>query len=289
MKVSSLKLALASLLLSSFAIVGCSADTTDPSADGEESEDVGVSADELSSRAQQFVGAYSWRAGDSGAFVDFQQLTLKNNGLYTAKVDSYLVNPAVRCFAFPCTLPESGTWSVVKSFGQFKVKVNPWGAKPARSYYATVNELSRTLTLKRYGQITSLFSDTSTCANVRCAFDTHCEMKFKNGGFSPSCVPNNDPPPQLTCASVLCITGTTCVETPTGPQCVASTPPPPPPPPPCVKGGCSGQVCAYYSVITTCEFRPEYACYQTATCARQANGQCGWTQTPALTSCLANP
>jgi hypothetical protein len=56
----------------------------------------------------------------------------------------------------------------------------------------------------------------------------------------------------------------------------------------CVKTGCSGQICADQDMFSTCEWREEYACYQTATCERQASGQCGWTQTPALTTCLAN-
>jgi hypothetical protein len=59
--------------------------------------------------------------------------------------------------------------------------------------------------------------------------------------------------------------------------------------PACRKGGCSGQVCADRDVITTCEFRPEYACYRNAECKRQADGKCGWTQTAALRQCLANP
>jgi hypothetical protein len=42
-------------------------------------------------------------------------------------------------------------------------------------------------------------------------------------------------------------------------------------------------------MVTTCEFRPEYACYRDATCERQADGTCGWTETPELTACLANP
>jgi hypothetical protein len=257
MKLSMLKLVLASLAVSTFAIAGCATDTSEPGADGEDAEDVGVSADELSSRAQQFIGSYSWRAGDSGDFVDFQQLTLKSNGRYDAKVDSGLVNPAVRCIAFPCTLPESGVWTVVTSGGQLKIKVNPTGPKPSRSYYAAINPLSRTLNLKRFGQVTNLFSNTSTCANVRCTAGTHCEMRGINGGLIP--------------------------------VCLADAPPPPPPPAPCVKSGCSGQICADQSMFSTCEFRPEYACYQTATCERQASGSCGWTQTPALTSCLANP
>jgi hypothetical protein len=58
----------------------------------------------------------------------------------------------------------------------------------------------------------------------------------------------------------------------------------------CYVGGCSGQVCSdREGVITTCEFRPEYACYRTATCEVQADGECGWTQTSELQACLANP
>ncbi len=57
----------------------------------------------------------------------------------------------------------------------------------------------------------------------------------------------------------------------------------------CFVGGCSSQVCSdREGVITTCEFRPEYACYQDAQCARQSNGACGWTATPALDACLAS-
>lgn len=56
----------------------------------------------------------------------------------------------------------------------------------------------------------------------------------------------------------------------------------------CAPTGCSGQVCANSSVTTTCEVRPEYACYQSASCAVQSSGLCGWNQTPALTQCLAD-
>lgn len=54
----------------------------------------------------------------------------------------------------------------------------------------------------------------------------------------------------------------------------------------CIKTGCSGQICSDQDVVSTCEYRPEYACYQSAQCARQADGRCGWTQTTALTACL---
>lgn len=57
----------------------------------------------------------------------------------------------------------------------------------------------------------------------------------------------------------------------------------------CRKSGCSGQICADEDMASDCMFRPEYACYRTATCERQADGKCGWTQTPELTQCLQNP
>lgn len=59
----------------------------------------------------------------------------------------------------------------------------------------------------------------------------------------------------------------------------------------CTKTGCSGTVCAETGsdIMTTCQFKPEYACYGDATCERQADGECGWTQTPELTACIANP
>ena len=58
----------------------------------------------------------------------------------------------------------------------------------------------------------------------------------------------------------------------------------------CMVGGCSGQLCVDAKtggdMVTTCEYRAEYACYQVATCERQADGQCGWTMTPELNQCL---
>ncbi len=57
----------------------------------------------------------------------------------------------------------------------------------------------------------------------------------------------------------------------------------------CVIGGCSSQLCVDEKegpTMSTCEYRESYACYTTATCERQASGQCGWTKTPELTQCL---
>ena len=54
----------------------------------------------------------------------------------------------------------------------------------------------------------------------------------------------------------------------------------------CRVTGCSSQVCADEDVVTTCEYRAEYSCYANARCERQANGECGWTETAELKSCL---
>lgn len=67
------------------------------------------------------------------------------------------------------------------------------------------------------------------------------------------------------------------------------TPPTTKPAGACYVGGCSGQICSdEKDVVSTCEFREEYACYKTAKCERQPSGQCGWTPTAELTACLQN-
>ncbi len=57
----------------------------------------------------------------------------------------------------------------------------------------------------------------------------------------------------------------------------------------CVIGGCSSQLCVDADdgeVVSTCEYREEYACYQSAQCKRQPSGQCGWTETAELFQCI---
>ncbi|HEV7397121.1 MAG TPA: DUF6748 domain-containing protein [Pyrinomonadaceae bacterium] len=55
---------------------------------------------------------------------------------------------------------------------------------------------------------------------------------------------------------------------------------------PCIRTGCSKQICADHNVMSTCEWREEYECYRKASCERQADGDCGFTKTPELASCL---
>jgi hypothetical protein len=56
--------------------------------------------------------------------------------------------------------------------------------------------------------------------------------------------------------------------------------------PACIVTGCNGEVCAAEKVITSCEWQDSYACYADATCEKQADGTCGWTDTNELEACL---
>jgi eight-cysteine-cluster-containing protein len=56
----------------------------------------------------------------------------------------------------------------------------------------------------------------------------------------------------------------------------------------CVVGGCSGEVCTNEPAISTCIYRPEFACYREpfAQCACHT-GKCAWEQNDELLQCLA--
>ena len=57
----------------------------------------------------------------------------------------------------------------------------------------------------------------------------------------------------------------------------------------CKRGGCSNQLCLDANapdMASTCEFKPEYDCYQKAECKLQTDGKCGFTQTTELVNCL---
>lgn len=105
----------------------------------------------------------------------------------------------------------------------------------------------------------------------------------------------------LSACAVLLLLGAGCplipekssTPAPTDPPIEEPTPAPAPEPEPkgttadgCRRTGCSGQICADEDMVSTCEYRPEYACYKDAACERQADGKCGWTPSAALSACL---
>jgi hypothetical protein len=248
MKLLPLKLLFASIAASSFVVAGCAMDPTESS--DEDDVPVEATSDELHALGARFVGDHQWVADHSGNFVDFEELSLQPDGTYRAKVEATLVEPGVRCVRFPCTLPEEGRWNAYRVGFQTRILVRPAGGKPWRVYSAAA--VPGSILLSRFGQVTRLYKAKVTCAVVLCMPNTTCSMKVRNGRLGAVCEP------------------------------IA-----PPPGDDCFKTGCSGHVCADEDVITTCEFRPEYACYQQATCERQPDGRCGFTPSADLAACLA--
>lgn len=62
-----------------------------------------------------------------------------------------------------------------------------------------------------------------------------------------------------------------------------------PSPASCVIAGCSGELCisaGQEPFATTCEWKDEYACFRSAKCEIQPDGNCGWTMTLELNACL---
>ena len=58
----------------------------------------------------------------------------------------------------------------------------------------------------------------------------------------------------------------------------------------CYVGGCSGEICSDRTdIASNCMYQEQFACYKKTTCERQASGECGWTETAELKSCLASP
>lgn len=57
----------------------------------------------------------------------------------------------------------------------------------------------------------------------------------------------------------------------------------------CAKAGCSNQLCTTTtkstSLITSCEWKEEYQCYQNSTCSC-VNGKCNWKEQNELNNCL---
>lgn len=56
----------------------------------------------------------------------------------------------------------------------------------------------------------------------------------------------------------------------------------------CFSTGCSGELCSDKELVTTCEYREEYNCYNNAICERNDIGECSWRKTMALQECLIN-
>lgn len=58
----------------------------------------------------------------------------------------------------------------------------------------------------------------------------------------------------------------------------------------CMRTGCSGEICSDSDKPSVCIWSDSFACYNQARCEYQpSQGKCGWTSTPALSTCLTTP
>lgn len=58
----------------------------------------------------------------------------------------------------------------------------------------------------------------------------------------------------------------------------------------CITGGCSGTICQSKSeepMMSTCEYKPEYACYKQINCGC-IGGKCKWDETEEFKECVGN-
>lgn len=74
---------------------------------------------------------------------------------------------------------------------------------------------------------------------------------------------------------------------------LSNKPQPSDPPTKCVVSGCNNELCINQNSqqtddnkISTCQVKPEYACYKQADCEIQKDGNCGWSLTSEYYDCL---
>jgi hypothetical protein len=254
----------------------------------DESDSLTASAEGVSAFGKPFVGAFKRHEAGTG----YAHLVLKSDSTYFAEVN-------VECIMAPCDpIHEEGKWtSRAKgaSHHEGSLTLRPTGGTAVTFTAApttgnagfTLTHAGTSMHFERVAGATYCSQDTdcsgqptpvnifactvNTAPKTVCAADSHaCVAK---------CMPviSRDP-----CANFSCPTGQHCTAPADAPYCIGNKVAAP-----CVVTGCSGQVCADSAVITTCEYRSEYACYHSATCERDGVGKCGWAQTPALLACLA--
>lgn len=123
-------------------------------------------------------------------------------------------------------------------------------------------------------------------AAIQCPVGQHCELDGDYPDAGGTCHPGSGPGQMCGgIAGFQCMDGYACHIEDTFPDaagtCVEE----------CASAGCSGQVCTTASaapnVITTCEFLPEYICFQQTTCGNFGpGGSCQWEQNDAYQACL---
>jgi len=284
-------LAPTALLLASIAFAGCAVQVDNPTSDDDTSDE---SAAALSAYGEKLVGAYKIASGTG----DFTWLVLQGDGHYFTETQIF-------CVRAPCINPrENGKFIGYKpkagsSVGGLRLVPKKGDT---RHYQVKLGKGALQLssdkgaTWAKYESVGTFCDEAADCegqsyAHIMCVGHATCTSE-RTCGYSCGikCDYTSDPSKRYVgksadeCSRIkfACETGTEYFSDGCGCGCVAVKPKP------CVVSGCSGQICGETSMITTCEWRAEYACYQKlGVCERDSSGACGWKKTTELAACLA--
>lgn len=287
---------LAACFVASFALTGCAVDVDRE--DGETEGDTTENAGALSTYGEKLVGAYETKVGSA----DFDKIVLKSDG-------TYFTTKTIYCITTPCDpIREDGKFIGYRPVaGSFigALRLIPKKGKTVQ-YKVSLGVANESFKLARgtskfvpYTSVDTYCQAATDCAGQSyitpkclgyktCGADNKCGYKC---GTEPTKCSHSDPTKRYigksptACMAMKFACDTAAGETPffndCGCGCTIA------PKPACKPSGCSGQICSDKDMITTCEWREQYACYQTVgICERGADGTCGWRDTPALESCL---
>lgn len=220
---------------------------------GDDESGIGEAEGALSAYGQKLVGAFE----TTDMASDFDKIVLRADGTYFATETRY-------CFTTPCE-PR-------REEGRFI------GYKPrAGAYVGALRLISKSGTTKQYR--VSLGEP-----NQSFKLSADGKMFFAYEAIASYCQAAADCSGQ-SYPAVRCLGSVVCSENRCGIKC--GSPEPEPTKPDCKPAGCSGQICTdKEGLVTTCEWREEYACYASAVCERGSDGTCGWRETVELTNCL---
>jgi hypothetical protein len=185
------------------AFVACAPDQTADDADG---VDFGESAQDLTARSAKYVGTYTDSKLPLAAFAT---LSLNADGTFTAMTEATIAKPnaPIACVVAPCTLPENGTFKVLRVDGSDVLVIDPVGPNNARRYTVTQIQGGDVLELLRGGKRFRMNKKIDVCARVRCGARTECQEQADG---TAACVPVLHP----ACAATSCLNGQKCIPDP---------------------------------------------------------------------------
>lgn len=168
-----------------------------------------------------------------------------------------------------CTCDENGNWNCPRTACPTQCSSGDTSDDGCNT--CACDENGRWICTQRYCEPEAKLGEACSMHGTKCEQGLECAYQCPD--------PNADP---NSCNLGINPSGTCVATTPVVGACTSDAD--------CVTDGCSGQLCRAASdapIFTTCDYRPEYACYKAPTTACGCNsGVCGWAQTAALAQCL---